>query len=656
MQKTYPKAKEEALFVFQGQTLNDPYQWMRDGTNAQLLDWVKAQNAYSDDFFHQYEKTYQTYYQRNQNKQPIPAFSNITPSANGYMMTRQLLDRYDVIECDAQFQLRRTFDKLLSTIANTTFFSGAICPNDENIAVFHGLSDGYDRPSLFLFDLQKEQLLYRADGIFTYCFDPHGKRLLYGDAKADVAAKTTHNFCKRYDIESGVETTLYTYEDNAIAIDPHAWSASSYAVAEVMVDYSHNMIVFESEQGWIPYQDTPQCVKYIGQNNHGHVLISYEENACGQLLSYDLTTHCSHVLFEQDNIYIKEACCIQDAVYVLATKDVSSVSFRIDASGCHEIALPPMCSAAFAGKDDTRAFIMVESFTLPPQLFALHEHVCEALIEQESDTQGICVKQVFYPSWDGTAIPAYLIYREDMERNGDQATLMYGYGGYNMAMPPTYHNPFCGLDIVDWVKEGNLYVHCCIRGGNEYGEQWHTAGYRMQKKNCYEDFIAIAEGIIQDRYTRAGRIAINGGSNGGLLMCALLTMRPDLWGCVVASVPHTDMISFVFDDRGPMYITEYGDPHDSEQFAYFLSYSPFHNVKQTAYPPVYIQTGECDNNVPPYHGKKMAARLQQYNTSTHPILLRVLAKGSHDRGKGEAYLRTISEMQTFIALALNQII
>ena len=176
----------------------------------------------------------------------------------------------------------------------------------------------------------------------------------------------------------------------------------------------------------------------------------------------------------------------------------------------------------------------------------------------------------------------------------------------------------------------------------------------MKKKNCFYDFIGIAEGIIRDGWTSKKHIAINGGSNGGLLMCALLTMRPDLWGCVVASVPHTDMISFVFDDRGPMYITEYGDPHDEEQFNYFLTYSPFHNIQKTAYPAVYIQTGECDNNVPPYHGKKMAARLQQYNTSDQPILLRVLAKGSHDRGKGETYLKTVSEMQAFIEIALGQ--
>ena len=125
-------------------------------------------------------------------------------------------------------------------------------------------------------------------------------------------------------------------------------------------------------------------------------------------------------------------------------------------------------------------------------------------------------------------------------------------------------------------------------------------------------------------------------------------MRPDLFGCVIGSVPHTDMLQFAEDDRGPMYITEYGNPRESEEmFKYLLSYSPYHNVKQIAYPWIYLQTGECDNNVPPYHGKKFAARLQELNQSDAPILLRVLKEGSHDRGAGEVFWRTTAEMQLF---------
>lgn len=164
----------------------------------------------------------------------------------------------------------------------------------------------------------------------------------------------------------------------------------------------------------------------------------------------------------------------------------------------------------------------------------------------------------------------------------------------------------------------------------------------------------MTEKLIEDGLTKPEKIVISGWSNGGLLMSALTTMRPDLFGCVIDCVPHTDIIGFAEDDRGPMYITEYGNPRESrEMFEYLLSYSPYHNVREEKYPAVYIQTGECDNNVPPYHGKKFAVKLQELNQSNNPVLLRVLEKGSHDRGAGEEYWKTISEMQLFAEKAIG---
>lgn len=158
---------------------------------------------------------------------------------------------------------------------------------------------------------------------------------------------------------------------------------------------------------------------------------------------------------------------------------------------------------------------------------------------------------------------------------------------------------------------------------------------------------------MQDGWTTPEHTAICGGSNGGLLVTALMTMEPSLWKCVIASVPHTDMLHFSLDDRGPMYVTEYGDPRTEEYFEYMKSYSPYHNIHEgTKYPCAYIQTGEQDNNVPPYHGKKFAAAMQQASTGGD-VLLRVLAKGSHDRGSGEVFYQTTAEMQIFIEYALG---
>ena len=267
----------------------------------------------------------------------------------------------------------------------------------------------------------------------------------------------------------------------------------------------------------------------------------------------------------------------------------------------------------------------------------------------------VVVEQLFAPSEsDGKMIPYFMVRRKDVKPDGQTPTWIYGYGGYNIPALPWATDKVGGLDIARWAMQGGIYVMATLRGGSEYGTGWHEEGMMFHKKNCYGDFFGVTQKLIADGWTNPKKIVICGCSNGGLLVSTLVTMRPELFGCVIDSVPHTDMIHFTEDARGPMYITEYGNPRESkEMFEYILSYSPYHNVKQTSYPSVYIQTGECDNNVPPYHGKKFAARMQECNRSENPVLLRVLAKGSHDRGSGEAYWQTIAEAQLFVKKALG---
>ncbi|MCI9524770.1 MAG: S9 family peptidase [Erysipelotrichaceae bacterium] len=654
----YPKAKEEPISIcMHGQTIDDPYQWMREQSDPQLLAWVKQENELTDQFFQKHADIYKTYEQRNKNHKEHASYSNIVKSPNGYTMTRIENGAYRLIEVNEAFEEVRDFSKLLKTVEHTTFFSGAICPNDAQLAYFLGLIDGYDRPSVFLFNLVEQRCITHIDGIFDCMFDPNGKRLLFGDACVEKENKRTINHLKRYDFETQETICLFTYPENAIMVCAKFDESGQQLVADVTVDYSRHQLYFETPQGFVAYHEKPECVQYCGSLKGNHIILSFEENKHGQLFQVSSDLHTQTLLFEDHDIFIQQAKVLDDEIYLFAMKDVDSVVYRFHDGKCQPFEISTHASATllsgFEAHQDA-LFLLVESFVQPPMLYRIRQGVLESLADKKAVNLPIEVSKVFYESKDGTKIPAYLIYRKDHDPNKPLPTLMYGYGGYNVPSLPSFHNPFVGLDIVDWVMDGGLYVNCCIRGGNEYGETWHTQGYKLKKKNCYYDFIAIAEGIIKDGWTIPQKIGICGGSNGGLLVCALLTMRPDLWGCVIASVPHSDMLSFAKDDRGPMYITEYGDPDDEEQFHYFLSYSPFHNIQRVAYPPVYIQTGECDNNVPPYHGKKMAARLQQYNTSKHPILLRVLEKGSHDRGKGDVYTQTVSEMQAFLHLALHK--
>jgi len=658
--KQYPKAREDKTpFIMHGIDLNDPYQWMRDQHGEEIKAWVAEENNYTDAFFANYQDTYNKYETFNASKIDIPSYSNITKSPNGYTLTKHDGDAYILMEVNENFEVLRTFENILKKHDNTLFIGCAICPADENYGLFYGLEDGWDRPSVFMYDIKNETCLHRVNGTFNYMMDPIKKIAYSATSYVDMENKRTINGLVEYNFETKEAQNIFTYFENAISVDPKQSEDGSQLVAEVMVDYSHNALYFESDGVFKSYNTTPMCVKYCGSTKDGHIVLNYETNEHGQILIVSKDLEHEEVLYENNDIFIQEVKLLNNELYILAFKDVDSVLYILKDGKLEEFALPKMCSASIISGNEgkqSEIFMMIESFTIPPQLYKVKDYKCTPVFKDSvEDDPNIVVEKVFYPSVeDKVMIPAYVIYPKDMKKDGNNKALMYAYGGYNNAMPPSYHNFFVGLDIVDWVRKGNMYVNINIRGGNEYGEKWHTDGYKLKKKNCYYDFIGVTEGLIKDNYTKPENIAICGGSNGGLLMCALLTMRPDLWGCVIASVPHTDMISFAKDDRGPMYITEYGDPEDKEQFDYFLTYSPFHNIKKVNYPPIYIQTGECDNNVPPYHGKKMAARLQQYNTSDNPIVLRVLANGSHDRGKGEVYIQTVSEMQTFIELALNK--
>ena len=297
-------------------------------------------------------------------------------------------------------------------------------------------------------------------------------------------------------------------------------------------------------------------------------------------------------------------------------------------------------------------YIEYESFFYPPSVlrYDIYSNSAEVVHKSDSlDDGDYVLEQRFAVSEDKTEVPMFIMYKKGINLDGSTPALMYGYGGYGLNMPPTYENKVIGLPVHEWVDRGNIYVNCNIRGGKEYGTKWHAQGRALKKKNAFNDFIACAKWLINNNYTCTKKLAACGVSNGGLLMSAMFTMRPDLFGAIIASVPHTDLIRFKNDDTGPMYINEYGDPDNQEYFEYLLSYSPYHNVRdKEKYPSMLIQTGEKDNNVPPYHSKKFAALIQEKSAGDNPVLLRVLKDGSHDRGTGKEFYKTISEFILFL--------
>src|SRR5207249_7894687 len=238
------------------------------------------------------------------------------------------------------------------------------------------------------------------------------------------------------------------------------------------------------------------------------------------------------------------------------------------------------------------------------------------------------VRREFAMSNDGTKIPLNIIFRKGMKRDGQNPTLVYSYGGYGISMSPNF-------DFIRrlWFDRGGVYVVANIRGGGEFGEEWHKAGNLTKKQNVFDDFAAAAEYLIEEKYTRPEKLAIQGGSNGGLLMGAMITQHPELFRAIVSSVGIYDMLRVELAPNGAFNVTEFGSVKNPEQFRALYAYSPYHHVVNgTKYPAILFTTGANDPRVDPMHSRKMTARLQGANASGLPILLRTSGKVGHGVG------------------------
>jgi prolyl oligopeptidase len=245
------------------------------------------------------------------------------------------------------------------------------------------------------------------------------------------------------------------------------------------------------------------------------------------------------------------------------------------------------------------------------------------------DLSKYATKQIWCTSKDGTRVPMFIVARKDTKLDGNNPTLLYGYGGFNSSFYPRYRPR-----ILPFLERGGVWVLANIRGGGELGQQWHDGGRREHKQNCFDDFYAAAEKLIELGYTRPEKLACKGGSNGGLLIGAAVVQRPDLFQAALAQVPLMDMLRFHHWGMGAQWVHEYGNPDDPKEFEWVYAYSPYHNViNGVDYPATLIVTAEADNRVDTAHSYKMTARLQEATSGDRPILIRVERKAGHGAGK-----------------------
>ncbi|MFP6767378.1 MAG: prolyl oligopeptidase family serine peptidase, partial [Planctomycetaceae bacterium] len=303
-----------------------------------------------------------------------------------------------------------------------------------------------------------------------------------------------------------------------------------------------------------------------------------------------------------------------------------------------EVDFPGIGSArGFGGRrSETETFYSFSSFTTPPSIFRYDMVTGKSTRIRQAKVpfrpEDFTVKQVFYTSKDGTRVPMFIAHRKDIRLDGNTPTLLYGYGGFNISMTPRF-----SISRLQWMEMGGVFAVANLRGGGEYGEKWHRAGTKLQKQNVFDDFIAAAEYLIDEKYTRSEKLAVMGGSNGGLLVGAVMTQRPELFAACLPAVGVMDMLRFHKFTAGRYWVDDYGSAENPGEFKALHAYSPYHNLKPgTKYPATLVTTADTDDRVVPGHSFKFAARLQHSQAGTAPVLIRIETRAGHGAGKPTA--------------------
>jgi prolyl oligopeptidase len=392
----------------------------------------------------------------------------------------------------------------------------------------------------------------------------------------------------------------------------------------------------------LPLVDTFEAmVEHAGSDGDTFYLLTDRDAPRGRVVAVDLTTPAPEdwreVVPEGEDT-IERARLVGGRMVVVALHHASHRVrvVDLDREAAHEVALPGLATVdELRGRSaDTTVHLTAETFTAPKAVLA---HDVETGETREVSPPGLdteqarfVTEQVFVESHDGTPIPVFLVRRHDVQPDGDVPTLLYGYGGFNIPQTPAFK-----LERLVWVERGGLLAVACLRGGGEYGKEWHDAGRLANKQNVFDDLVAVAEWLAgTSGWSRRERIAIHGRSNGGLLVGAAMTQRPDLFGACVPEVGVLDVLRFHKFTIGWAWMSDYGNPDEEEDFRTALAYSPYHNVRPgTCYPPTLVTTGDHDDRVVPGHSFKFAAALQHAQGCDSPVLARIDTSAGHGLGK-----------------------
>lgn len=654
----YPKtAKENVIDTYFGVEVKEPYRWLENDTSAATSAWVKEQNTVTKNYLSQIPF-------RNDLKKRLTALNNYAKytspfKKNGryYYYKNNGLQNQSALYC----QKSLTAEPELLLDPNTFSTDGTVAlantafSKDGKYLGYAIARSGSDWNEIFVMDVETRQLL--SDHIQwskSSEISWQGNGFYYSAYDAPVAGKEFSNkneFEKVYyhSIGENQSQDKLIYEDKEHALRECYASLTDdekYLFISITETTTGNGLLMKdlTNPGAAFSELAPgfeNDYSVIDNVNGKLYILTNWKAPKNRLMEVDITNtareNWKEIIPETENV-LEHVAIVGGKIIAQYMKDATNHLYGFDLSGkkLYEVQLPTLGSVTNLNgdKNDTEAFYVFTSYTFPPTIYTLNADKNTSTIFHKTEISfnlnDYQSEQVFYTSKDGTKVPMTITYKKGLKKNGKNPLLLYGYGGFNISLNPTFN-----VSRIPFLENGGIYVVANLRGGGEYGEAWHMAGTKMKKQNVFDDFIAAAEYLIAKGYTSKSKLAIDGGSNGGLLVGACLTQRPDLYAVAIPEVGVLDMLRYHLFTIGWSWTSDYGNSGESkEMFDYLKGYSPLHNVKAgVKYPATMVMTGDHDDRVVPAHSFKFAATLQDKNASNKPILIRIDSKAGHGAGK-----------------------
>nr|WP_243618945.1 prolyl oligopeptidase family serine peptidase [Aliidiomarina sp. B3213] len=671
---TYPETRQgDTIDTYFGRDVADPYRWLEDDRSAETEAWVVAQNdvtfahleaiPYREDIesrltqMWNYEKVSApfkegdyTYFYRNDGLQ------------NQYVVYRQKDGEEPEVFLDPN-----TFSEDGTTsLAQLTF------SEDGSIAAYSISEGGSDWRKIIVIDAETGEQLEPAivdvkfsgiswvgnEGFYYSSYDkPEGSEL---SAKTDQHKLYYHELGTAQSEDAlvfgGTEADKHRYVQASVSEDNRflfIYGANSTSGNKMFIRDLEN-----PEAGLTTVLDHDQSDTYVLDTRGSTLYLLTNLDAPNQrVVTVDASNptpeHWQDFIPETENVLSPST----GSGYIFAEYMVDAISqieqYNYEGEHIRTVELPGVGSVGgFSGKrEDETLYFTFTNYSTPSSIYAYQPDSGESEVYREPaidfDSSQFESKQVFYTSKDGTQVPMIITYKKGLELDGTNPTILYGYGGFNISLTPSF-----SVANAAWLEMGGVYAVANLRGGGEYGKAWHDAGTQMQKQNVFDDFIAAAEYLIAEDYTSSDRLAVRGGSNGGLLVGAVMTQRPELFAVALPAVGVLDMLRYHTFTAGAGWAYDYGTSEDSEEmFDYLLGYSPVHNVEENvSYPATLITTGDHDDRVVPAHSFKFAAELQAKASDDTPQLIRIETNAGH--GAGTPVSKTIEQYADIYSFTL----